>query len=266
LGLQNCYFLAEVVQKLKFLNNSIVFRGVYMNGIQEQVVTRSLLRITPEGSERLEGRLIMEECYRLYINGVESMIFHCLPKDLEELALGHCRGLGLIRDLSQVKSLSVSQGGIRIQLPFKDVPKDQSSWTEPTVFSTRDVLRLYDQFEQCGELFRITGCVHGCAVADQHKILLFYEDLSRHNALKKLIGAMVKKDMGPEGKMIIFSGRLAADMVLTAAVSGIRFLVAPSATTAAAVDLAEQNGITLLAFVRGGVINVYTHPENITEV
>jgi FdhD protein len=136
---------------------------------------------------------------------------------------------------------------------------------EPAAFSVEDVLRLHSQFEQRCELFRMTGCVHGCAAADQHEILLFYEDLSRRNALEKLIGAMVREDMGSEGKMLIFSGRLAADMVLTAAVSGIRFLVAPSATTAAAVDLAERNGITLLAFVRGGIINVYTHPENITE-
>ncbi|MDR0622808.1 MAG: formate dehydrogenase accessory sulfurtransferase FdhD, partial [Treponema sp.] len=109
-----------------------------------------------------------------------------------------------------------------------------------------------------------SGCVHGCAAADQHEILLFYEDISRCNALEKLIGAMVKRGMGPEGKMIIFSGRLVADMVSIAATSGMRFLAAPSATTAPAVDLADQKGITLLAFVRGGIINVYTHPENIT--
>jgi FdhD protein len=237
-----------------------------MDGTQEQVVKRPLLRITPESSERLEGYLITEECYRLYINGVESMIFHCLPRDLEELALGYCRGQGLIRDVSQVESLSVSQGSIMLQLSFKDILKDQPSWIEPTVFSAKNILRLYSQFEQRGELFRMTGCVHGCAAADQHEILLFYEDISRRNALEKLIGAMIRRGMGPEGKMLIFSGRLAADMVLAAAVSGMRFLVAPSATTAAAVDLADQNGITLLAFVRNGFINVYTHPENITEV
>jgi FdhD protein len=236
-----------------------------MDHIQEQVVKRPLFRITGENSERLEGSLVMEGVYRLYINGVENMVFHCLPKDLEELAIGYCRGRGLIQNLSQVDSLSVSQSGIMIQLSLKDAPKVQPCRIEPAVFSAGDVLRLQSQFEQRGELFRMTGCVHGCAAADRHEILLFYEDLSRRNALEKLIGAMVKKGMGPEGKMLIFSGRLAADMVLAAAASGVRFLVSPSATTAAAVDLADQKGITLLAFVRDGVINVYTHPENITE-
>jgi FdhD protein len=230
--------------------------------VQEQVLKRPLLRITSEGSEKIEDCLVMEGCFRLYINGVERMVFHCLPRDLEELALGYCRSRGFLRDLSQVESLSVGRDSITIQLRSGDAPKPP--WIEPTVFSAGDVLRLQSQFEQRGELYRMTGCVHSCAAADQHEILLFYEDLSRRNALEKLIGAMVKKGVGPEGKMIIFSGRLAADMVLTAAVSGIRFLAAPGATTAAAVDLADQNGITLLASVRNGVINVYSHPENIT--
>jgi FdhD protein len=192
--------------------------------------------------------------------------FYCLPKSLKELAVGYCYTHGILHNLSQMSSITIDEHDKTIHISKSKRPAGGLLPAKSrTVFSAYDVLKMRLQFDKGCELFRKTGSVHGCALADKEKICLFYEDVSRRNALEKVIGAMMIQRVPPEGKMLIFSGRLMADMVMSASISGIRFLVAPSATTAAAVDTAEREGVTLLAFVRGDVINVYTHPENIKE-
>jgi FdhD protein len=109
-----------------------------------------------------------------------------------------------------------------------------------------------------------TGSVHAAAWTDRNgNILLVREDVGRHNALDKLIGAMVKAQIDAEQGFLLVTSRASYEMVTKAASAGITLMAAISAPTALAIHLAQDTGLTLIGFARPGGYVVYTHPQRL---
>ncbi len=128
--------------------------------------------------------------------------------------------------------------------------------------SAQAILELMREFNKRSELFLSTGGAHSVALAAAG-IILFHEDVGRHNAMDKIIGEASLKDIPLYDKLVLTSGRVSSEMLIKAAKGGIPVIISRSAPTDLAVELAGQLGITIIGFARGQRMNVYSNPERI---
>ena len=117
------------------------------------------------------------------------------------------------------------------------------------------------------KVFAATGGLHGAALFDAHgDVLVVREDIGRHNAVDKVIGWALESGRIPlSGAILLVSGRASFELTQKAVMAGIPLLAAVSAPSSLAVDLAAQSGLTLVAFLRGDSMNVYTRPDRVTD-
>src|SRR6202035_98572 len=127
------------------------------------------------------------------------------------------------------------------------------------------ILQLGSRLRESQQVFAATGGLHACGLFDlEGQVLAAREDIGRHNAVDKIVGWALTNEMLPLSKsLMMVSGRLSFEIVQKAAAAGVPILVAVSAPSSLAVDLADESGITLIGFLRDASFNVYTHRERV---
>jgi len=129
-----------------------------------------------------------------------------------------------------------------------------------------DVLAsLPERLRKTQKVFDKTGGLHAAGLfTAEGELLTAKEDVGRHNAVDKVIGWALRQDLIPlRGMVLAVSGRASFELVQKAVMAGIPVLAAVSAPSSLAADLADESGLTLAGFVRGGASNLYSHPDRI---
>ncbi|ORV19555.1 formate dehydrogenase accessory sulfurtransferase FdhD [Mycobacterium celatum] len=136
---------------------------------------------------------------------------------------------------------------------------------DPVTVHAQAITAMPDRLRAAQNVFASTGGLHGAALFDaEARMLVVREDIGRHNAVDKVIGWAVEQSRIPlSGTVLLVSGRASFELTQKAVMAGIPVLAAVSAPSSLAVDLATQSGVTLVAFLRGDSMNVYSRPDRI---
>jgi len=147
-----------------------------------------------------------------------------------------------------------------VRLISRYCPGDDPAWITAAALSAMPA-----RLRSAQKVFASTGGLHGAALfGADGTMLAVREDIGRHNAVDKVIGWALESDKIPlQGTVLLVSGRASFELTQKAVMAGIPVLAAVSAPSSLAVDLAAESGVTLVAFLRGDSMNVYTRPDRV---
>jgi len=141
----------------------------------------------------------------------------------------------------------------------------QTKIESPIQILVPDVLSLANEFQQRSTVYRATHGVHSAALCDTKSIILFNEDIGRHNAIDKIFGKCLLEDIPMDARIVITSGRISSEILLKVARRRIPVIVSKAAPTNLGVKLAIDLGMTLIGFAKGKRMNIYAHAWRIVD-
>ena len=249
-----------------------------------------------EGTRTEQDERIVEETpVAIIYNRIPHVVMMATPADLEDFTLGFSLTEELIQSPEDLEHVDVQRysKGVEIQATVAErcaaviaertrrltgrtgcgicgadsvdaVLKQIHPVPPGPAIPTSAIRRALDALAANQPLNAATGSVHAAAwVGLDGTPQLIREDVGRHNALDKLVGAAVAAKVKPGDGFVVVTSRASFEMVQKATVLGAPLLVAISGPTGLAVRVARESGLTLVGFARGGRLTVYTHPDRI---
>jgi FdhD protein len=242
------------------------------------------------------GSVPVEMLVMLTVNGEPWVEFMCTPEYLEALAAGFLFNEGLIENASEIAQIQVCQEGTNVDIWTTTSIKKPIRWRMTSgcsggitaginveapgmkwVMQSNDNAENFDTklikasginilirlLLSAQRLHKETGGIHASALSDGKILLLFCEDIGRHNTLDKLAGRVLLEHMKIPYQVILTTGRISSEMLQKAARLRVDIVVSYTAPTSLAIQLANERGITLIGYAHGDRYKIYTHPVRV---
>jgi FdhD protein len=247
--------------------------------------------------------VLIEQAINLIVNSKSLVDIICLANDLKDLAVGFLFSVGIINSFKDIKIITINELENKIMIELRDNKDFNYTEFEKNVFNRvidttcgipspwrdliksklreaknskiSDVKKKVDskiifssiiKMQKSTHLFRETGGCHGAAIFDlEGNLISIKEDIGRHNAIDKVIGELLINGESFNDKILTTTGRLTGDSVLKAARANIPIIASLSAAVESGIRIAFAYGITLIGFVRGNSMNIYSRADRIVE-
>ena len=235
-----------------------------------------------------ESAVVEEMPVWLEVNGEPAVTWMCTPDQLEELAAGWLHGEGYIETMDDllklrpcatdlgfwaevrpervtlVKSenrkrvLASGCGAVSTLLADPHTVRRTAARGEPP--ETGKMRVLFKELFARGERYNETGGIHAAALTDNERLLFHAEDIGRHNAVDKVIGAAVLAREAIRGRGLLVTGRISAELAFKAARAGLAYVATPSVPSTLALTIAQRSGMILVGRAVSGTPHIH-RPE-----
>lgn len=260
-----------------------------MRTVREVEILR--IDVSSRLANRMKDCVAQEKPLHLFINRTLYATIFCTPSKLKELAVGHLVSEGIVKSIEEIEEVNLKKDVCRVKLtPSVDLGKrlsfskhfqrvilsacgSKGTYTPSQRLSriksnltikAETVLDCVNYLNHAAEIFRKTGGVHAAAIFKTDGTpVAFAEDVGRHNAVDKAIGIAVmhRTDLG--NCLLTLTGRLTGDIVLKSARVNLPIVTSIAAALDSGIAIAKKADLTLVGFVRGKRMNVYSCPERI---
>jgi FdhD protein len=269
-----------------------------------RTVRRRMTRVSDGAPTLKTDTLVAEEPLEIRLGGRPLTITMRTPGDDFELAAGFLVGEGVVARAEEIRSIVYCAGatddGVNtynivdvvladgVVLPdltlernfyttsscglcgkaSLDAVRMVARWSvreDPLRLDPATIATLPDRLRAAQRVFERTGGLHAAGLFDADgELLCVREDVGRHNAVDKLVGWALQRDLLPlTGATLLVSGRASFELAQKAVMAGIPAMAAVSAPSSLAVELAAETGLTLIGFLRGTTMNVYAGAERL---
>ena len=256
-----------------------------------------VLKIDERQPEQVEDDVVIEEPLEIRVNGDSLSVTMRTPGDDFDLAVGLLRTEGIIRTRETIGTIAYCPDEDQPELKNivnvvlvdarRKIESTRRLWSnsscglcgkatleaihqlcEPiasSIIVSSDLLfSLPLRLRQAQANFERTGGIHAVGLFDpQGSLLVLREDIGRHNAVDKVLGAALVGGLSLSATIMMVSGRLGFEIAQKGLVAGVPVVASISAASSLAIELATEFGMTTIGFLRGRSMNVYSHPERI---
>jgi FdhD protein len=242
--------------------------------IQDINTSMHCLEIAQSVRAQIDVDVSIEKYFKFYMNGVHITSFFASPQELEELAAGFLLCEGFINSLDQIISIQLRDALIECKIGV-DIEKlkqkslyerieDLNFISSSVCFKENVIFNAIGQLKELAKSWRRTGGTHSSIICNSKgEILAFSEDVSRACSVDKVVGKVVLSGMDLVDCALVTTGRLSVIIVAKAVRAGFGLIASKAAPLSEGIRLAEEVGITLVAFARKPNLYVYTGAQRV---
>lgn len=245
---------------------------------------------TDEYQQVREMHVADERPLTIYLDSYEIVTLMTIGSQPELLTLGYLKNQGLVQDISEIKSVQVDWD---VSAAAVTTFAERDDWVErlgPRIVTTgcgqgtmygdimgrldeiklepkklrqSDVYTLLSNLNAHNDVYKSAGAVHGCALCKGTEVLIFIEDVGRHNAVDAIAGRMWLEGIKGDDKLFYTTGRLTSEMIIKIAYMGIPALLSRSGVTQMGFKLAKDLNVMMFSRAKGKHFLIYTGAEHL---